>query len=110
MKVDVARIQALNPFLIRGNFDSKLQEFKLRMMTQIINILSPFLTFALAYNQADVHNIMAIMLDLWFKNMKVIWDFVGHAHAIQIVTNFDFGILCPFFLYHKCFLIWTLLG
>jgi hypothetical protein len=64
MKVDVARIQALNPFLIRGNFDSKLQEFKLRMMTQIINILSPFLTFALAYNQADVHNIMAIMLDL----------------------------------------------
>jgi hypothetical protein len=32
MKVDVVRIQALNQPLICGDFDSKLQEFKLRMM------------------------------------------------------------------------------
>jgi hypothetical protein len=63
MKVDVARIQTLNQLLIHGDFDSELQEFKLRMMTQIINNLSPFLAFALSYNQANVHNIMAIMLD-----------------------------------------------
>jgi hypothetical protein len=33
MKVDVVRIQALNQPLICGDFDSKLQEFKLRMVT-----------------------------------------------------------------------------
>ncbi len=29
--------------------------------------------------------------------MKVIWDFVGHAHAIQIVTNYDVSIVCFLF-------------
>jgi hypothetical protein len=40
---------------------------------------------------------MAIMLDHWFKNMKVIWDFLGHAHAIQIVIDYGFSIVCPLF-------------
>ncbi len=65
---------------------------------QVINILSPFLAFALTYNQAKVHNMLAIMLDPHFKNMKVILDFVGHAHAIQIVTNYDINIVCPLLL------------
>jgi hypothetical protein len=69
---DVVRIQALNQQLIHGDFYLELQEFKLKMMMQVINILSPFLAFALAYNQAKVHNMLAIMLDLHFKNMKVI--------------------------------------
>jgi hypothetical protein len=32
---------------------------------------------------------------------------VGHAHAIQIVTNYDINIVCLF--YYVCFFIWTLL-
>jgi hypothetical protein len=49
--------------LIREDFDLELQKFKLRMMMQVINILSPFLAFALAYNQAKAHNMLAIMFD-----------------------------------------------
>jgi glucokinase len=96
----VVRTQALNQLLIHGDFYLKLQEFKLRMMMQVINILSPFLAFALAYNQAKVHNMLATMLELTmlelhFKNMKVIRDFVGQAHAIQIVTNYEsINIVC----------------
>jgi len=41
---------SLNASLICDGLDSKLQEFKLQMMTQVINILFPFLTFYLAYN------------------------------------------------------------
>jgi hypothetical protein len=85
--------------LIHGEFDLELQEFKLRMMTQIINTLSPFLAFVLAYNQTNVHNMLAIRLDPCFKNMKVIRDFVGHAHAIQIVIDYEsINIVCPFLL------------
>jgi putative heme degradation protein len=58
-------------------------------MTKIINILILFLTFISIYNQAKAHNMLAIMLDLCFKNMKVILVFVGNAHVIQIVTNCD---------------------
>jgi hypothetical protein len=52
------------------------------------------LAFASIYNQAKVHNMLAIMLDSHFKNMKVILDFVGYAHAIQIVINYDINIVC----------------
>jgi hypothetical protein len=92
---DVVRIQALNQLLNHGDFYIELQEFKLRMIMQVINILSPFLAFASIYNQAKVHNMLAIMLDLHFKNMKVIRDFAGHAHAIQIVKNYEYvNIVC----------------
>jgi hypothetical protein len=33
MKVNVARVQALNQSLIHGEFDLELQEFKLKMKT-----------------------------------------------------------------------------
>jgi hypothetical protein len=88
--------QTLNQILIHGDLDLKLQEFKLKMMTQVVNILSPFLAFALAYNQAKFHNMLVIMLDPCFKNTKVIWDFVGNAHAIQIVIDYDTNIMCIF--------------
>jgi hypothetical protein len=51
---------------------------------------------------------LAIMLKPYFKNMKVIWDFVGHAHAILNVIEYEVNIVCPF--YYRCFFIWTLLG
>lgn len=42
------------------------------MMTKVISILFLFLTFASTYNHAKAHNMLAIMLNLHFKNMKVI--------------------------------------
>jgi hypothetical protein len=71
-KTNVAKAQTLNQPLIHGDFDSKLQDFKSRTMTQVINILSPFLAFASTCDPAKVHNMLVIMLDLHFKNMKVI--------------------------------------
>jgi hypothetical protein len=59
----MAKFQALNQSLIHEDFDLELQKFKLRMMMQVINILSPFLAFVLAYNQAKAHNMLAIMFD-----------------------------------------------
>ncbi len=65
---------------------------------QVINILSPFLAFASAYNQANAHNMLAIMLDPYLKNMKVIWNFVGNAHAIQNLIDYDINIMHPLLL------------
>jgi hypothetical protein len=38
MKVDVAKVQDLNQSLIHGDFYSKLLEFKLRIMAQVIKV------------------------------------------------------------------------
>jgi hypothetical protein len=40
MKANVTKVQTLNHPQICEDFDSKLQEFKLKMMTQVINILT----------------------------------------------------------------------
>jgi hypothetical protein len=36
---------------------------------------------------------LAIMLEPYFKNMKIIQDFVGNAPAIQIMTYYDTNIV-----------------
>jgi hypothetical protein len=41
---------------------------------------------------------LAIMLDPYFKNMKITQDFVGNAHAIQIMIDYDTNIVCLFLL------------
>ncbi len=44
----MANIEALNQPLIHGDFDSKLQEFKQKMM-QVVRILMSLLTFLMIY-------------------------------------------------------------
>jgi len=56
--------------LILCDFDWKLYECKLRMMTQVCNVLAHFLAFSKSYIHAKAHNMLAIMLDPWFINMK----------------------------------------
>jgi hypothetical protein len=51
------------------------------------------LAFASTYNQAKVHNMLAIMFNLHFKKMKVIQDFMGNVLAIQIVVDYDINIV-----------------
>jgi hypothetical protein len=83
MKVNVGRIQPFHQPLICGNFDSKLQEFKLKTMTQVINIFA----FSFVYNPTKAHHMLVIMFDPYFKNMKIIWDFMGDKLIVQIVTE-----------------------
>jgi hypothetical protein len=51
---------------------------------------------------------LGIMFDPYFMNMKIIWDFVSNAYAIQIVTNYDSNIVSLFIIL-GIFFIWTLL-
>ncbi len=44
VKIEVCRIHVLNQPYMCGNFDLELQEFKLKMMAQVFNVLGPFLT------------------------------------------------------------------
>jgi len=68
----MTKIQALNQALIQSNFDSKLLEFKLKMNSQVIDILMSIIIFFGSYINANAHNMLVIMLDSHFKNMKII--------------------------------------
>jgi hypothetical protein len=68
------------------------------MNLQMINVLTPFLAFSSSYINAKVHNMLAIMLDLCLKNMKVIWDYVGNTVVVNVVLEYDFKVVYPLLL------------
>ncbi len=90
----MANIDAFNQPFIHGDFDSKLQEFKQKMMVQVVRILMSLLTFLMIYNHSKSHNMLTIMLDLHYKNMKYIQNFMGNS----IVTKYNVKIMHLFSL------------
>jgi len=72
-----------------------LQEFKLKMIEQVLKALGPFLAFSQSYIIAKAHNMLTIMFDPRFKNIKIIWDFVGNSLALQVVAKYDVKIVYP---------------
>ncbi len=64
-------------------------------MGQVLNALGAFLAFFEFYIIAKTHNMLVIMFDPCFKNMKVIWDFVGDSLGLQVVAEFDVKIMYP---------------
>ncbi len=68
-------------------------------MVQILEILNSFLSFSMVYNHSKAHNMLAIMFDLSYKNMKCIWDLVGKFVVVEIVVEYDTKIVCPLLLH-----------
>jgi hypothetical protein len=89
MKFKVAKIQNLNQPFIQNDFDLELLEFKLRMNSQVLNILTPFLAFSNTYIHSKVHNTLSIMLDAHFQNMKAIWEHVGDLVGVDVIAKYD---------------------
>jgi hypothetical protein len=54
-----------------------------------------FLAFYESCIIAKAHNMLAIMFDPCFKNMKIIWDFVGDSLTLQVVAEYDVKIVYP---------------
>jgi hypothetical protein len=92
----VGRIQVLNQ-----------QEFKLKMIAQVLNVLGLFLKFSIFFIQTTSHNILAIMFDPCFKNIKIIQNYVGNFIANEIVTKYDTKVVCPFMIQVYFYLNYT---
>ncbi len=84
MKWETSSNEALNYPLIQGKFDSKSQKIKLWMTSQILKILAHFLAFLGIYIATKTH-MLVIILDILFKNVKIVQDFVANFIAFQVV-------------------------
>ncbi len=62
-------------------------------MVHVVGILMPFLAFLMAYNHYKTHNMLAIMFDFHYKNMKCIQNFVGNSIFAKIVVEYNFKIM-----------------
>ncbi len=48
-----------------------------------------FLAFSKDYNQSKAHNMLVIMLDPHYKNMKCIQNLTGNSIVVQIVVEYN---------------------
>ncbi len=83
---------------MKGDFENELRALQVHMMAKIQAILVPFLAFTSSNNASKAHNMLPLILNLWFKPLNVVKTFVGHAKMIQIVVEYDNKTLLPLLL------------
>ncbi len=67
------------------------------MRKQVTHVLVHlFLSFINCYNASKVHNMLVFMLDLRFKDLSFVGDYLGHASIIEIPSHaYDAHFLLP---------------
>ncbi len=64
----------------------------------VVNILTSILTFFGTYITTKTHNMLTIMLDPWFKNLKIVSDFVGNSIVFQVIAKYNNCIIYLLFV------------
>lgn len=78
-----------------GEFDSELEILYGHMAGQVADVLRPLLSFARKFEEGSAHNMICLMLDLRFKGLEMIVDYVGCGVAKQVVDEYDGKVLVP---------------
>jgi hypothetical protein len=68
------------------------------MMAQIFNVFGFFFLISNFFIKTTSHNILAIMFDPCFKNIKVIQNYVGNFIASEIIAKYDTKVVCLFMI------------
>ncbi len=74
---------------------SKVKLFDVNMHIQVVIVLDPFLTLRTISKLSKVHNMLTLMLDLWFEDLNLVGEYVGQEVAIEIVTIYDNQFFLP---------------
>jgi hypothetical protein len=56
---------------------------------QVTTILRPSLDFMVVFKPTKTHNMVAFMLDLQFKDLSLVINYVDHFFTIEIVVTYD---------------------
>lgn len=54
-----------------------------------------FFQFLKLFEKRKVHNMISLILNLTFKNLHLVFSFIGHEHGISIVKKYDNKLLYP---------------
>ncbi len=67
---------------------TKVKQLGTNMWKQSTIILRPFLYFVDCFKILNGHNMLAFMLDPWFKDLSLMGDHVGHVSIIEIIVAY----------------------
>jgi hypothetical protein len=74
-------------------FDAKLIELTVHMKHQTLKVLQPFFSFFNGFDKNRRHNMLALMLDLRFKSMWLVANYLGHETTFLLVIKYDVDML-----------------
>ncbi len=72
---------------------TKVKKFGANMREQVALVLRPFLDFMDCFKLYKAHNMVALMLNPQFKDLKI--NYVGHFSTIGIVVAYNIKFLLP---------------
>ncbi len=70
-------------------FDAKLEEFTICMKHQVLNVLHLFFSFLHEFDRKKCHNILPLMLDLKFKTMHMVTNYLSHVNVSILIVQCD---------------------
>ncbi len=73
----------------------KVKKLGANMWEQVALVVRPFLDFMDCFKHSKAHNMVAFMLDLQFKDLSLVGDYVGHYFAIVIAFAYDREFVLP---------------
>jgi len=88
------------PLLTYDAIDDELKILYGHMATKTMGVLAHFLSFMEYVTTIGAHNMLALMLDLRFKRLKCVIDFLGYNKAKFLAIEYDNKILIPLLV--KC--------
>jgi hypothetical protein len=86
---------------IGGYLNVELIKFTINIKRQVILVLDPFLSFLWRFEPKKAHNMLCLMLDPWYKNLCLVFSFIGCDIGKLIVNEYDEKSLLPMLL--KCY-------
>jgi hypothetical protein len=63
--------------------------FASNIKKEVCGVLDSFLSFLIKYEERKAHNMFSLMLDPQFKNLCLVFSFVGREQDISIVEEYD---------------------
>ncbi len=85
----------IKPFIDVWKFDTKLEILHNIMAPKVIDVLEPFLSFAMTFNVVVAHNICTLQLNQRFKLFYYIMEYVSWDRGAIIVEEYDQHVLLP---------------
>jgi hypothetical protein len=82
------------------DFDGELITLSQCMQKQVVGVLEPFLSFLVALQTHEAHNIHEAqnMLDPSFKGLGLIIQYVGKERTLQVVGDYEIHVLFLFLI------------
>jgi len=76
----------------------KVNQLGANMWEQVIIVLTTFLDFMFSSKLIKAHNMVALLLGPWFKDLSLLVDYVGHFSTIKIDVVYDKEFFLPSYL------------